>query len=249
MIEPSPIAPVPNDEAAPIVRIALVEDLADMRDSWTRLIEGIPNFKCVCAFASGEEALRRLPEEKVDVVLMDIRLPRMSGIVCTAKLKPLLPDTQILILTVSADSDTVFRALEAGADGYLLKRCTPEELQAAVLDVLKGGVPMTSEIARRVIASFRQRSVKSAVTTRLTPREEEILTLLAKGFVSKEIAAQLGVSYETVRDHLKHIYDKLHVHSRGEAVARFQKDLETGKGAVAPAAAIEPDNKSHEAEI
>jgi DNA-binding NarL/FixJ family response regulator len=205
-----------------VVRIALVEDLPDVRDSWTRLIEGIPHFKCVCSLVSGEEALRRLPEMEVDVVLMDIRLPRMSGIACTARLKPLLPHTQILILTVSADSDTIFRALEAGADGYLLKRCSPEELQAAVLDVLKGGVPMTSEIARRVIASFR-RQPKPDTANRLTPREEEILTLLAKGFVSKEIANTLGVSYETVRDHLKHIYEKLHVHSRGAAVARFKE--------------------------
>lgn len=212
-------------DVAKVIRVALVEDMADVRDSWTRLIDGIPNFKCVCSFASGEEALRRLPEEEVDVVLMDIRLPRMSGIACTARLKPLLPDTQILILTVSADSETVFRALEAGADGYLLKRSSPEELQTAVLDVLKGGVPMTSEIARRVIASFR-RPTKNASSTKLTPREEEILILLSKGFVSKEIASQLGVSYETVRDHLKHIYEKLHVHSRGEAVARFKETLE-----------------------
>jgi DNA-binding NarL/FixJ family response regulator len=221
--------PESESAAGKIIRIALVEDLADVRDSWTRLIQGIPNFKCVCACADGEEALRRLPEEKVDVVLMDIRLPRMSGIACTARLKPLLPHTQILILTVSADSDTVFRALEAGADGYLLKRCSPEELQAAVLDVLKGGVPMTSEIARRVIASFRRPPAKSDVVTRLTPREEEILTLLAKGYVSKTIAVQLGVSYETVRDHLKHIYEKLHVHSRGEAVARFHETQESSE--------------------
>jgi DNA-binding NarL/FixJ family response regulator len=223
---------VPTNPAAcagRIVRIALVEDLADVRDSWTRLIDGIPNFKCVSTFASGEEALRRLPEDQVDVVLMDIRLPRMSGIACTARLKPLIPHTQILILTVSADSDTVFRALEAGADGYLLKRCSPEELQAAVLDVLKGGVPMTSEIARRVIASFRRTQAKSEAATKLTPREEEILTLLSRGFVSKEIAVKLGVTYETVRDHLKHIYDKLHVHSRGEAVARFKETHESGE--------------------
>ena len=113
-----------------IIRIALVEDLDDVRDSWTRLIDGIPKFKCVCTCASGEEALCRLPEEQVDVVLMDIRLPRMSGIACTARLRPLIPQTQILILTVSADSDTIFRALEAGADGYLLKRCSPEDLQS-----------------------------------------------------------------------------------------------------------------------
>ena len=212
--------------AGKAVRVALVEDLPDVRDSWKRLIEGLPGFTCVATYASGEEALRRLPEETVDVVLMAIRLPRMSGIACTARLKTLMPNTQILILTVSADSDTVFRALEAGADGYLLKRCSPEELQTAVLDVLKGGVPMTSEIARRVIASFRRHPAKSDAATRLTPREEEILTLLSKGFVSKEIASKLGVSYETVRDHLRHIYEKLHVHSRGEAVARFQETRE-----------------------
>lgn len=210
------------------IRIALVEDLPDVRDSWTRLIDGIPNFKCVCTFASGEEALRRLPDEKVDVVLMDIRLPRMSGIACTTRLKPLIPNTQILILTVSADSDTIFRALEAGADGYLLKRSSPQELEAAVQDVLKGGVPMTSEIARRVIASFRRQPARSDAATKLTPREEEILILLSKGFVSKEIAIQLGVTYETVRAHLKHIYEKLHVHSRGEAVARF-KEAQSGE--------------------
>jgi len=219
----------PDNSPAPAVkpvRIALVEDLADVRDSWTRLIDSLPNFKCVCSFASGEEALRRLPEEQVDVVLMDVRLPRMSGIVCTARLKPLLPHTQILILTASADSDTIFRALEAGADGYLLKRSSPEELRSAVLEVMKGGVPMSSEIARRVIASFRRQPAKTSPAVRLTPREEEILTLLSKGFVNKEIAGKLGVSYETVRDHLRHIYEKLHVHSRGEAVARFKETQE-----------------------
>jgi DNA-binding NarL/FixJ family response regulator len=217
-----------SDPALPnkTIRIALVEDLADVRDSWTRLIDGIPHFKCACSFASGEEALRKLPEEKVDVVLMDIRLPRLSGIACTARLKELMPKTQILILTASADSDTVFSALEAGADGYLLKRCSPEELQAAVLDVLKGGVPMTSEIARRVIASFRRRPAKGAAATKLTPREEEILTLLSKGLVNKEIAEKLSVSYETVRDHLKHIYEKLHVHSRTEAIAKYFSSTE-----------------------
>ncbi len=214
--------------ARKIIRIALVEDLEDVRDSRTRLIDGIPKFKCVCTCASGEEALRRLPEEQVDVVLMDIRLPRMSGIACTTRLRPLIPQTQILILTVSADSDTIFRALEAGADGYLLKRCSPEELQAAVLEVLNGGVPMTSEIARRVISSFRRDPSKNTAVTRLTPREEEILTLLSKGYVNKEIAVKLGVTYETVRDHLKNIYEKLHVHTRGEAVARFKGTQEPG---------------------
>jgi DNA-binding NarL/FixJ family response regulator len=208
------------------VRIALVEDVAEVRDNWTRLIDGIPNFRCVCACASGEEALRRLPAETLDVVLMDIQLPRMSGIACTARLRPLMPETQILILTVSAETDTIFRALEAGADGYLLKRSSPEQLQTAVIEALKGGVPMTAEIARRVIASFRRQPARRDQLTHLTPREEEILALLARGFGSKEIAEKLGVSYETVRDHLKRIYNKLHVHSRLEAVARFKETQE-----------------------
>ena len=220
-IPPSAEVPKLTHSNARIVRVALVEDMADVRESWSELIGGIPNFKCVCACASGEEALRQLPSEKVDVVLMDIQLPRMSGIACTGRLKPLMPETQILILTVSADSETIFRALEAGADGYLLKRCSPSELEAAVLDVLKGGVPMSGEIARRVIASFRRQPAKRDETARLTPREEEILALLAKGFVSKEIAERLAISYETVRDHLRNIYHKLHVHWRLEAVARF----------------------------
>jgi DNA-binding NarL/FixJ family response regulator len=217
----------PSGSGGKLVRIALVEDLADVRESWTRLIDDIPQFKCVCTCATGEEALRRLPTAAVDVVLMDIRLPRMSGIACTARLKPLMPGTQILILTVSADSDTIFRALEAGADGYLLKRSSPQQLQAAVLDVLKGGVPMTGEIARRLIGSFRRHPAKRSDITRLTPREEEILTLLSRGFVSKEIGEKLAVSYETVRDHLRHIYNKLHVHSRLEAVARFKETQES----------------------
>jgi DNA-binding NarL/FixJ family response regulator len=204
-----------------LVRIALIEDLADIRESCRRLVEGLPGCKCVCACASGEEALRVLPEHKPDVVLMDIQMPRMSGIECTARLKAILPDTQILILTVSADTQTVFRALEAGADGYLLKRSRPAELRAAILDVLSGGAPMTSEIARRVVASFRQRSAQRDEAMSLTPREEEVLVLLSKGFANKEIAEKLAVSYETVREHLKHIYEKLHVHSRTEAVARF----------------------------
>ena len=222
---PSP-APVATGK---LIHIALVEDLAEVRESWRRLIDGLPGFKCVSACASGEEALRVLPTLGPDVVLMDIQLPGMSGIECTARLKPLLPRAQILILTVSADSQTVFRALEAGADGYLLKRSRPTELQAAIQEVLAGGAPMTSEIARRVVASFRQRSALRDETARLTPREEEVLTLLAKGYASKEIADKLSVTYQTVRDHLKHIYEKLHVHSRTEAMARYFGSADHGE--------------------
>lgn len=204
-----------------LVRLALVEDVAEMRESWRQLINGLPGFRCVCTCASGREALRVLPVEAPDVIVMDIQMPGMTGIECTLRLKELLPKTPILILTVSADTQTVFRALEAGADGYLLKRSRPDQLQTAILEVLEGGAPMTSEIARRVVASFRDRAAKRDETAGLTPREEEVLGYLSKGFANKEIAVKMSVSYETVRDHLRNIYEKLHVHSRTEAVARF----------------------------
>ena len=203
------------------LRLAFVEDVAEMRDSWRQLIDSIPGFRCVHTAANGREALRDLPTVKPDVVVMDIQMPGMSGIECTFRLKELIPETPILILTVSADPQTVFRALEAGADGYLLKRSRPEQLEAAIRDVLTGGAPMTSEIARRVVASFRQRATRRDDAARLTPREEEVLQLLAKGFANKEIADKMSVSYETVRDHLRNIYEKLHVHSRTEAVTRY----------------------------
>lgn len=204
-----------------LVRLALVEDVVEMRESWRSLMDGLPGFRCVCTCASGREALKMLPVALPDVIVMDIQMPGMSGIECTLRLKQLLPNTPILILTVSADTPTVFRALEAGADGYLLKRSRPEQFQTAIQDVLAGGAPMTSEIARRVVASFRKRAAERDQTAQLTPREEEVLALLSKGFANKEIAEKMSVSYETVRDHLRHIYEKLHVHSRTEAVARY----------------------------
>lgn len=203
------------------VRVALVEDKRDVRESWSRLINSLPDFKCVSATASGEEAMRVIPPIAPDVVLMDIFLPRMSGIECTARLKTLLPKTPIVILTASDDDEMVFLALEAGADGYLLKRIKPGDLRTALMDVLSGGAPMTSEIARRVVESFRQKSRGRDETIRLTAREEETLLLLAKGYSNKEIADKLGLSIETVRSHLKHIYEKMHVRSRAEAVARY----------------------------
>ncbi len=210
-----------NAPKGKLVRVALVEDVAEMRESWQGLIDGLPGFNCVCACASGLEALRVVPREMPDVIVMDINMPGMNGIECTARMKQKLPQTPILILTVSANSETVFSALEAGADGYLLKRSRPEQLRTAILEVLEGGAPMTSEIARRVVASFRKRSTQRSESACLTPREEEVLTLLSKGFANKEIAEKMSLSYETVRAHLKHIYDKLHVHSRTEAVARY----------------------------
>ncbi len=221
----------PATAAGKLVRVALVEDVAEMRDSWQQLIDGLPGLRCVCACASGNEALRVVPGQAPDVIVMDIQMPGMSGIECTTRFKQLLPKTPILILTVSADNQTVFRALQAGADGYLLKRSRPEQLQTAIHDVVAGGAPMTSEIARRVVAAFRERAARHNATMLITPREEEVLTLLSKGFANKEIADKMSVSYETVRDHLKHIYEKLHVHSRTEAVARFLSSAPPSGGA------------------
>ncbi len=203
------------------LRVALVEDQREVRESWSRLVGSFPEFSCVCTCASGEEAVRMVPAAHPDVILMDIFLPRMSGIECTARLKSILPGSKIVILTASDDDELVFLALEAGADGYLLKRTQPEHLRAALLDVLSGGAPMTSEIARRVIESFRQKGRTRDDTIRLTVREEEALVLLSKGYSNKEIAEQLGLGIETVRSHLKHIYEKMHVRSRAEAVARY----------------------------
>lgn len=214
-------ASVPPLAAKPQSRVALVEDQHDLRESWAHLIDSFPEFACVCTCASGEEALRLVPPARPDIILMDIFLPRMSGIECTARLKATLPHSRIVILTASDDDELVFLALEAGADGYLLKRTQPEELRAALLDVLGGGAPMTSEIARLVVASFRQKSRLREETIRLSAREEETLVLLSKGYSNKEIAERLAVSIETVRSHLRHAYEKLHVRSRAEAVGRY----------------------------
>ena len=206
--------------AAPL-RIALVEDKRDVRESWVRLIRSFPDFACVCECPSGEDALRLIPAAKPDVILMDIFLPRMSGIECTARLKTQFPKTPIVILTASDDDEMVFLALEAGADGYLLKRTRPADLRAALFDALSGGAPMTREIALRVVESFRQKNRGRDDSVSLTAREEETLVLLTKGYSNKEIADKLSLSIETVRSHLKHIYEKLHVRSRAEAVARY----------------------------
>lgn len=203
------------------LKVALVEDQPEVRQSWIKLINSFPDFACICACGTGEEALRMIPQEPPDVVLMDIFLPRMSGIECTVRLKALLPQTQIVILTAMADQELVFLALEAGADGYLLKRTKPADLRTALLDVLGGGAPMTSQIARRVIESFRQKAKLRDEFAHLSIREEQILMLLSQGYANKVIADKLELSIDTVCSHLKHVFTKLHVSSRTEAVVRY----------------------------
>jgi DNA-binding NarL/FixJ family response regulator len=220
MIPPESIAPAETAKRV-VRRVALVEDQKDIRERWTRLLETFGDFKCVCACATGEDALREIPEVRPDVILMDIFLPRMSGIECTARLKELLPETRILILTASDDEEMVFPALEAGADGYLLKQARPEDLRDGLLDVLQGGVPITSGIARRIAAYFRDRAKHRDEIVRLSAREKEVLVALSGGYSNKEIADKLGLSVETIHSYLKHVYEKMHVRSRTEAVAKY----------------------------
>jgi DNA-binding NarL/FixJ family response regulator len=176
----------------------------------------------VCACATAREALKEVPAHAPDMVLMDIQLPDLSGIECTAQLKQLMPALQILMVTVYEDTDRIYKALRAGACGYLLKRCTPEELLAAIHEVRAGGAPMSREIARKVIASFREPVTAAAEVEELSPREREILELLADGFPNKVIADRLGLTDGTVRWHLRHVYHKLHVRSRTEAALKYR---------------------------
>ncbi len=205
-----------------MTKVAIVEDNRIIRESLAEFAQKDPANHCVCACASAEEALRVLPKHEPDIVLMDIQLPNMSGIECCAQLKQLLPAVQIIMVTVYEDTERIFKALRAGACGYLLKRCTPEELNLAIREVQQGGAPMSREIARKVIFSFQEPLAAAAEVEDLSPREKEILELLAEGFPNKQIADRMGVTDGTVRWHLRHVYNKLHVRSRTEAALKFR---------------------------
>jgi DNA-binding NarL/FixJ family response regulator len=210
--------------------VAIVEDNAVVGASLRRIVESTPEFQCVGVWRSGEEALAKVPAFRPDVVLMDIHMPGITGIETTARLKQQLPELQVIMVTVYRDHEKIFDALKAGACGYLLKRSTPAEVRKAIIDVRAGGAPMSAEIARRVVEAFHQRpAAASAETVHLSKRETEILELLAQGLANKEIADRLGLSTETVRVHLRRIYDKLHVHSRTEAAMKF-RDATSGRG-------------------
>lgn len=194
-----------------------------MRKTFSQWVDGAPGFRCVFACATAEEALAELPALKPDVVLMDIHLPGESGIACTAQLKEKLPSVQVIIVTVYRNHELIFQALQAGACGYLLKRSSPEELLKAINEVCSGGAPMTSEIARMLVEAFQKKPANVATNEALTQRESEILSWLSEGLSNKEIADRVKISYDTVRAHLRHIYEKLHVRGRTEAVRKYLK--------------------------
>src|SRR5215472_11256384 len=204
-----------------MISVSIVDDEKQLRHSITTFVGGSPGFRCVGAYPSAEAALEGLPGDKPDVVLMDINLGGMSGIECVDKLKAALPDMQVLMLTVYEDTDKIFQALAAGASGYLLKRSSPTKLLQAIREIHAGGSPMSSSIARKVVASFQKARQTGDKQVHLSPREEMVLNCLSKGLTYKAIADQLGISIDTIRTYLRRIYEKLHVQSRTEAVAKY----------------------------
>lgn len=203
------------------IRVTIVEDDQGVREAITGIIRSTPDLQFVAAFTSTEHALENFPAKNTDVALVDINLPGRSGIELVGELKAKHPKLHLLMMTVYEDSERIFNSLQAGATGYLLKRARPAEIVDAIRDVYRGGSPMSPEIARKVVLFFHQRRDTSAKMEQLTKREIEILTQLAKGSLYKEIASQMNISLDTVRTHLQHIYHKLQVHSRHEAVLKF----------------------------
>jgi DNA-binding NarL/FixJ family response regulator len=204
-----------------MISVSLVDDEKGLRDSIATFVNGSNGFRCVSAYSSAEAALKGLPTDRPDVVLMDINMTGMTGIECVERLKATAPEIQIVMLTVYEDTDKIFKALAAGASGYLLKRLTPAKLLQAIREVYEGGSPMSASIARKVVASFQNAAPVAEKHAHLSPREQMVLEHLAKGLTYKQIADQLGISIDTIRTYLRRIYEKLHVQSRTEAVARY----------------------------
>ena len=202
------------------VTVAIVEDNADLRGTLSRVINRAPGFQCVGQYGDAESALKGLPKDKPRVVLMDINLPGMNGVECVRRLKHAMPETLVVMLTAYEDTENIFGSLEAGASGYLLKRSKSAEILEAIQEVIGGGSPMTAHIARKVVHSFQSKGPSAQSTENLAEREREVLDLLSQGFMYKEIADKLGISFETVRTYIRRIYEKLQVRSRTEAVAK-----------------------------
>ena len=203
------------------ITVSIVEDNEQLRGALARVINRAEGFECLSQYANAEAALEALPKERPNVVLMDINLPGMNGVDCVRRLKQVTPEILVVMLTVYEDTENIFNALAAGASGYLLKRTKSAELLEAIQEVVRGGSPMTTHIARKVVQSFQQSSASAQSTENLSPREQEVLDCLAKGFLYKEIAEKLGISYETVHTYIRRIYEKLQVRTRTEAVAKF----------------------------
>jgi DNA-binding NarL/FixJ family response regulator len=201
------------------ITVAIVEDQKEIRESFCILINGSEGFRCIESYSNAEEAIIDIPKLNPDVALIDIHLPGATGIECIKILKPLCPNTQFLICTVFEDADNIFNALKAGANGYLLKNTPPSKLLEAINEINTGGSPMSGQIARKVIGAFQQsRPNQPVMPDSLTMREKELLTLLSKGFRYKEIAEKLFISHETVKTHIRNIYEKLQVQSKVEAL-------------------------------
>jgi DNA-binding NarL/FixJ family response regulator len=203
--------------------VSIVDDEADLREHIGGYLTAAGGIVCKSTYASAEEALEHLPHDNPDVVLMDINLGGMDGIECVRRLKTMMPTAQVLMLTVFEDTEKIFRALAAGASGYLLKRMPPGKLLEAIAEVRAGGSPMSASIARKVVESFQSRPRRADASADLSPRERSVLNGLAEGLAYKQIADQLGVSIHTVRNYIRRIYEKLHVQTRTEAVAKFMR--------------------------
>lgn len=205
------------------INVSIVEDSDKFRETLARVLNRADGFRCISQYPNAEEALKALPQDKPDVVLMDINLPGINGVECVRQLKQIAPAIQVMMLTVYEDTENIFNALTAGATGYMLKRTARDELLEAIREVHRGGSPMTTHIARKVVQSFQRAAPAASPTESLSPREQEVLDCLAQGFLYKEIAEKLSISYETVHTYIRRIYEKLQVRTRTEAVAKFLK--------------------------
>ena len=203
------------------ISVSIVEDNDQLRGTLARVLNRAEGFRCLSQYANAEDALKDLPQVRPDVVLMDINLPGMNGVQCVRQLKALLPEIQVMMLTVYEDTENIFNALAAGAGGYMLKRTSSKELLEAIQDVQRGGSPMTMHIARKVVQSFQHTAATAQATENLSEREQQVLDCLSRGLMYKEIAEKLGISYETVHTYIRRIYEKLQVRTRTEAVAKF----------------------------
>jgi DNA-binding NarL/FixJ family response regulator len=204
-----------------MITVSIVDDEKELCKSIATFVNGAPGFRCLSMYHSGEAALEHLPKDRPDVVLMDIHMSGISGIECAGRLKAIMPQIQIMMLTVYEDSDQIFKALSAGASGYMLKRLTPGKLLEAIQEVHGGGSPMSSSIARKVVGSFQAAPKTANKDALLSAREQMILDCLANGLTYKQVADKLGITIPTIRSYLRRVYEKLHVQSRTEAVAKY----------------------------